>query len=195
MARSARPIIEWSMLRPMTMAIAAIAIVIGLNIDHSMIGRALRAIAGSEAAAASVAVDINRYKVQMFVIGAGMASVSGSLIVHYLRAIDPTVFGFAFSLNLVTGTIDGGLLSNWGGAPGAAISIGLREILRELSLPLWEAMIMGGLTVVILIAFPRGVAGAIGDLYDRVTGGRIARRASIDTSGTVALAPFLPAEA
>jgi len=176
-------------------AIAAIAVAIGLNIDHSMIGRALRAIAASEAAAASVAVDINRYKAQMFVIGAGMASVSGSLIVHYLRAIDPTVFGFAFSLNLVTGTIVGGLLSIWGGALGAVIIIGLREILRELSLPLWEAMIMGGLTVVILIAFPRGVAGAIGDLYDRVTGGRIARRASIDTSGTVALAPFLPAEA
>ncbi|HEY5209813.1 MAG TPA: branched-chain amino acid ABC transporter ATP-binding protein/permease [Stellaceae bacterium] len=176
-------------------AIAAIAIVIGLNIDHSMIGRALRAIAGSEAAAASVAVDINRYKVQMFVIGAGMASVSGSLIVHYLRAIDPTVFGFAFSLNLVTGTIVGGLLSIWGGALGAVIIIGLREVLRELSLPLWEAMIMGGLTVVILIVFPRGVAGAIGDLFDRLVGGQRARHASLDNSGTVALTPFLAADA
>jgi branched-chain amino acid transport system permease protein len=175
-------------------AIAAIAIIIGLNIDHSMIGRALRAIAGSEAAAASVAVDINRYKVQMFVIGAGMASVSGSLIVHYLRAIDPTVFGFAFSLNLVTGTIVGGLLSIWGGALGAVIIVGLREVLRELSLPLWEAMIMGGLTVVILIVFPRGIAGAIGDLFDRLAGERVARRASVDNSGTVALAPFLADE-
>ena len=46
---------------------------------------------------------------------------------HYLRAIDPTVFGFAFSLNLVTGTIVGGLLSIWGGALGAVVIIGLRE--------------------------------------------------------------------
>jgi branched-chain amino acid transport system permease protein len=168
-------------------AIAAIAIVIGLNIDHSMIGRALRAIAASEAAAASVAVDINRYKVQMFVIGAGMASVSGSLIVHYLRAIDPTVFGFAFSLNLVTGTIVGGLMSIWGGALGAVIIIGLREVLRELSLPQWEAMIMGGLTVVILIVFPRGIAGFIGDLFDRLAGAGDGRHLAVTTPGTVAL--------
>jgi ABC-type branched-subunit amino acid transport system ATPase component len=87
------------------------------------------------------------------------------------------------------------LLSIWGGALGAVIIIGLREVLRELSLPLWEAMIMGGLTVVILIAFPRGIAGFIGDLFDRLAGRGIERRrASIDVSGSVALAPFLPAE-
>src|SRR6185437_8966112 len=172
-------------------AIAAVAIAIGLNIDHSAIGRALRALAASEAAAASVAVDIERYKAQMFVIGAGMASVSGSLIVHYLRAIDPTVFGFAFSLNLVTGTIVGGLLSIWGGALGAVVIIGLREVLRELSLPLWEAMIMGGLTVVILIAFPRGIAGFIGDLYDRLVGARRDRRVDVTPPGAVPLASFL----
>jgi branched-chain amino acid transport system permease protein len=173
--------------------IAAIAVAIGINIDHSAIGRALRAIAASEAAAASVAIDINRYKVQMFVIGAGMASVSGSLIVHYLRAIDPTVFGFAFSLNLVTGTIVGGLTSIWGGALGAVIIIGLRELLRELSLPLWEAMIMGALTIAILIVFPRGIAGAIGDLFDRILGGGNSQRLSVTAPGAIAL-PALPSE-
>ena len=101
------------------------------------------------------------------------------------------MFGFAFSLNLVTGTIVGGLLSIWGGALGAVIIVGLREVLRELSLPLWEAMIMGGLTVVILIAFPRGIAGAIGDLFDRLAGAaRPASRGSVDSPGGVALAPF-----
>jgi ABC-type branched-subunit amino acid transport system ATPase component/ABC-type branched-subunit amino acid transport system permease subunit len=176
-------------------AIAAVAIAIGINIDHSSIGRGLRAIAASEAAAASVGIDADRYKAQMFVIGAGMASVSGSLIVHYLRAIDPTVFGFAFSLNLVTGTIVGGLLSVWGGALGAVIIIGFREVLRELSLPLWEAMIMGGLTVVVLIAFPRGIAGFIGDLFDRVVTGRDDRRITIVAPGAVALAPLAAADA
>jgi len=176
-------------------AIAALAVAVGLNIDHSAIGRALRAIAASEAAAASVAIDIERYKIQMFVIGSGMASVSGSLIVHYLRAIDPTVFGFAFSLNLVMGTIIGGLLSIWGGALGAVIIIGLREVLRELSLPLWEAMIMGALTVIILIAFPRGIAGFIGDLFDRLTGVPGSRRVSIAAPGASAAAPFAAAAA
>ena len=150
--------------------IAFICVAIGLNIDRSRIGRALKAIAASETAAGSVGIDIVKYKVQMFVISAGMASVAGSLGAHYLRAMDPNVYGFAYSLNLLTAVIIGGLTSIWGGALGAAAITGLREVLRSLGLPLWEAVIMGTLTVVVLIAFPGGLAGAIGTLFDRLTG-------------------------
>jgi branched-chain amino acid transport system permease protein len=142
---------------------------IGLNIDRSRIGRALRVIAASETAAGSVGIDVTRHKVQMFVISAGMASVSGSLLAHYLRAMDPTVFGFAYGLNLITGVIIGGIDAIWGGVLGSVIIVGVRELLRNLDLPLWESVIMGALTVFVLIAFPRGVAGFIGDYYRRVT--------------------------
>src|SRR6185295_12078667 len=128
----------------------------GLAIDRSRVGRALKALAASETAALSAGIDITRYKLQMFVVSAGMASVCGSLAVHYLRAMDPNVFGFAFSLNFITAVIVGGLMSVWGGVVGAAIVTGLREILRGLSLPLWEGVIMGVLTVVVLIALRRG---------------------------------------
>jgi branched-chain amino acid transport system permease protein len=149
--------------------VVLIAVWIGLNIDRSRIGRALRVIAASETAAGSVGIDVTRYKVQMFVISAGMASVSGSLLAHYLRAMDPTVFGFAYGLNLITGTIIGGLSAIWGGVLGSVIIVGVRELLRNLDLPLWESVIMGALTVIVLIAFPRGIAGFIGDLYRRTT--------------------------
>jgi branched-chain amino acid transport system permease protein len=149
--------------------IAFICVGIGLNIDHSRIGRALKAIAASESAAGSVGIEIVTYKVQMFVISAGMASVAGSLGAHYLRAMDPNVYGFAYSLNLLTAVIIGGLTSVWGGALGATAITGLREVLRSLSLPLWEAVIMGMLTVAVLLAFPSGLAGAIGGLFDRIT--------------------------
>jgi branched-chain amino acid transport system permease protein len=148
---------------------AFICVGIGLNIDRSRIGRALKAIAASETAAGSVGIEIVTYKVQMFVISAGMASVAGSLGAHYLRAMDPNVYGFAYSLNLLTAVIIGGLTSVWGGALGATAITGLRELLRSLSLPLWESVIMGMLTVVVLLAFPGGLAGAIGALFDRLT--------------------------
>jgi branched-chain amino acid transport system permease protein len=150
--------------------IAFICVGIGLNIDRSRIGRALKAIAASETAAGSVGIDIVKYKVQMFVISAGMASAAGSLGAHYLRAMDPNVYGFAYSLNLLTAVIIGGLTSVWGGALGATAITVLRELLRSLSLPLWEAVIMGTLTVVVLIAFPGGLAGAIGTMFDRLAG-------------------------
>jgi branched-chain amino acid transport system permease protein len=166
------------------------AVWIGLNIDRSAIGRALRAIAASEQAAGSVGVDITRHKVQMFVIGGGMASVSGSLLVHYLRATDPTVFGFSYSINLITGTIIGGLTSIWGGALGAAIIIFLRELLRDLALPLWESVIMGALTVIVLIAFPRGIAGFVSRIYDRMANEREVGRVVVTEPGAVAMQPL-----
>jgi branched-chain amino acid transport system permease protein len=163
---------------------------IGLAIDRSRIGRALKAIAASETAALSVGIDILRHKVQMFVLSAGMASVCGSLAVHYLRAMDPNVFGFAFSLNFITAVIVGGLQSIWGGVVGAVLITGMRELLRGLSLPLWEGVIMGALTVVVLIAFRYGFAGFLSRLYDRFTSRGEAPRVALVEPDAKALAPI-----
>jgi len=163
---------------------------IGLAIDRSRIGRALKAIAASETAALSVGIDILRHKVQMFVLSAGMASVCGSLAVHYLRAMDPNVFGFAFSLNFITAVIVGGLQSIWGGVVGAVLITGMRELLRGLSLPLWEGVIMGALTVLVLIAFRHGFAGFLSRLYDRFTRRGEAPRVELVEPDARALAPM-----
>ena len=92
------------------------------NVDRSRTGRALRAIAVSEAGAASVGIDIARYKVQMFVLSAGMASIAGSLTAHYLRIMEPQVFSITYSLNMLIAVIIGGLgrARRRGGAVGAA---------------------------------------------------------------------------
>ena len=170
-----------------TWACVLVTIVIGLNIDRSRIGRALKAIAVSENTASSVGIDTVRYKVQMFVISAGMASLSGSLFVHFLRATDPTVFGFSFGLNLVIAVIIGGLTSIWGGAVGASVVTASREALRGLSLPMWEPVIMGALTVFILIVFQRGVAGTISLWFDRWTGRRSHAAPSVTAAAGVEL--------
>jgi branched-chain amino acid transport system permease protein len=120
-----------------------------------------------------------------------MASVSGSLLVHYLRATDPTVFSFNYSINLITGTIIGGLTSVWGGAVGAAVIIGLRELLRVLSLPLWESVIMGALTVAVLILLPRGIAGFVGEAFDRLVTGKRDTRITLAPLGDSTLAPLV----
>ena len=163
-------------------------VALGLAIDGSRIGRALKAIAASETAALGAGIDIRRYKMQMFVLSAGMAAVCGSFAVHYLRAMDPNVFGFAFSLNFITAVIVGGLASVWGGVVGAALVTGVRELLRGLSLPLWEGVIMGALTVVVLIAFRRGFAGFLSMLYDRLAGKAENARVSLAPLDTRAIA-------
>jgi branched-chain amino acid transport system permease protein len=170
--------------------VALICIAIGLNIDRSRIGRALKAIAASEAAAGSVGIDVVKHKVQIFVISAAMASVGGSLGVHYLRAMDPNVYGFAYSLNLLTAVIIGGLTSVWGGALGATAITAIRELLRSLSLPSWEAVIMGTLTVVVLLVFPGGLAGAIAAMFDRLVRRERRARSAASAPDPSALAPL-----
>lgn len=112
-------------------------------------------------------MNIARYKLQMFVLSAGMASVTGSLTAHYLRIISPEVFGFHYSLSMITAVVAGGLNAVAGGVVGASVVIGLREVLRTTDLPELEGIIMGALTVVVLIAFPRGVVGAYEFLSER----------------------------
>jgi branched-chain amino acid transport system permease protein len=141
------------------------ALAIGINIDRSRIGRALRALAADEAGAAASGINTTSYKLLIFVISAGMASVGGSLIVHFLRVIDPTVFGLQFSLDIITAVIVGGMQSVWGGVLGAVVIVALREVLRLLDQPAWEVIIMGVLTVVVLIGFRSGVVGAIEALF------------------------------
>jgi branched-chain amino acid transport system permease protein len=159
------------------------AVAIGLNIDRSPVGRALRSIAASEMAAASVGVDIPRVKLQMFVISAAMASISGSLTVHYLRFMEPGLFGFGYSLNIITSVVVGGLTSIWGGVIGAIAMIGIRELLRDLAIPVWEPVIMGVLTTLVLIVFPTGIAGLLSTAYARLAQRR-ARCATFIANGT-----------
>ena len=141
--------------------LALVSVAICRNIDQSRIGRALRAISATEAGAASAGIDIALHKRQMFVISAGLASVAGSLTAHYLRIMEPQVFNVNYSLNMLIAVIIGGLWSPWGGIVGAIALSALREALRGLSLPLVELLIVGVITIVILMAMPRGLMGLV----------------------------------
>ncbi|MGE0800954.1 MAG: ATP-binding cassette domain-containing protein, partial [Lautropia sp.] len=159
-----------------------LAAFIGRNIDRSRIGRSLRAIAGSEIAAASSAIDIQHYKLMMFVTSAGMASVAGSLTAHYLSVMEPQVFGYQYSITVITAAIVGGLQSIWGGVIGAVAIVAMREGLKWLALPLWEVVAMGALTVVVLIVLPQGISGLIGALRKEQPGDRPSSIANGDPS-------------
>jgi branched-chain amino acid transport system permease protein len=139
----------------------------GINLERSRHGRALRALASSELAAASVGIDTAKSKLQMFVLSAAMASVSGSLVVHYLRIMEPTVFDFTYSLNIITAVVVGGMSSVWGGVLGASIFVGVREAVRGMGGAYVETLFMAALTCAVLMLFPRGVAGVLGGAYRR----------------------------
>ncbi len=111
-------------------AFTLLTMLLCINLSHSRIGRALRAIHDSEVAARVMGVNARLLKVQIFTVSAFISAVAGSLYAHTMTFIAPASFGFNFSVELVTMVIIGGLGSIYGSFLGAAILTLLPEFLR-----------------------------------------------------------------
>jgi branched-chain amino acid transport system permease protein len=140
------------------------SIVLALNIVNSRVGRAFRAIHGSEIAAETMGVDTAQFKVTALVISAMYASLAGSLYAHFQAAVSPTPFNFGGSLELVVMAAVGGMSTIWGAPFGVAFILSLRELLRSrLHLILegaggeHEIIAFGIILVVIMIFMPEGL--------------------------------------
>ncbi len=150
-------------------AIALCVLIVSNNIVKSRVGRALRAIHTSEIAAASLGVNIRRYKLIVFVISAMLASIAGSLFAHVMNFISPSSFGFNVSIVLVTMVVVGGMASIWGSIFGASLLT-----LLPMSLSFFEEfdiIIYGAILMVIMIVMPEGLTRGV---VDRIKG-RFAR--------------------
>lgn len=159
------------------------------NIVDSRVGRALRAIHGSESAAAALGVDTARYKLGVFTLSAVYASLAGSLYAHYLLFVNPPPFGFKFSIELLVMVMIGGLAHIWGALFGAALITLLGEGLRA-TIPLlmghasgeYEIIAFGLVLVATMIALPEGLWPWLLDVGDRIRGRREAEGGSAPTA-------------
>ncbi len=136
---------------------ALICLLLSRNLVESRAGRALRALHGSEVAAAAMGVPVERYKVRVFVLSAVFASVAGSLYAHYYGIVTPKTFDIFYSVEVVTMCIVGGMGSIWGGFIGAAFLTPLPQVLHAVEE--YRDLFYGGILVLILIFMPGGLAG------------------------------------
>jgi branched-chain amino acid transport system permease protein len=84
------------------------------NLVESRVGRALRAIHGAEDAAASMGVDVGRYKLATFVISAALAAVGGAGLTHLTGGIGPGEASVMKSVRYLSVVAVGGMGSLWG---------------------------------------------------------------------------------
>ena len=146
-------------------------------------GRAFRAVRDSEVAAASSGVNLALYKTLAFGVSAAFAGVAGSLYaIANLSYVSPETFRINLSIFLVVGVVVAGLGSLWGLVAGAAlieflpvktpdIVDGLNWLLHTGIDPKTAGVsdaIFGAVLVLVMLAFPRGVAGALRALYSRL---------------------------
>lgn len=140
-------------------AFTLLAMGLSLNLVHSRIGRALRAIHDSEVAARVMGVNARLLKVQIFALSAGLSAVAGSLYAHTMTFVAPASFGFNFSVELVTMVIIGGLASIYGSLLGAALLTVMPELLRAFQD--YDIIVYGLMLVLMTMYMPGGLVKGI----------------------------------
>ncbi|HEX2123919.1 MAG TPA: branched-chain amino acid ABC transporter permease, partial [Thermoanaerobaculia bacterium] len=108
-----------------------LTILISHRLVQSSVGRAFLAVREDQVAAEAMGVDTTRYKVKAFIIGSCLAGVAGALFAHYTPAyLNPTMFTFIKSFEVVAMVVLGGLGSISGSIVAAIILTFLPEGLR-----------------------------------------------------------------
>jgi branched-chain amino acid transport system permease protein len=138
---------------------------LALNLIDSPVGRALRAVHGSEVAAGVMGIDTTHYKVLIFVVSAVLASVIGSLYAHYSGFISPAEADFFHSIELVTMVVLGGMASTYGAVVGAAILTVAPQLLTFFHD--YEMLVFGAVLMSMMIFMRRGLVPSIAEFFRR----------------------------
>ena len=132
-----------------------LALFFSLNIINSRVGRALRSMHGSETAASAMGVNLSLMKIQVFVLSAVFASISGSLYAHFVSFISPSNFGLMVSIMFLMMGVIGGIHNIWGALLGASLLTFLPEYLRVFNQ--YDILVYGAILLAILLFMPEGI--------------------------------------
>ncbi|MEA2416406.1 MAG: branched-chain amino acid transport system permease protein, partial [Thermoanaerobaculia bacterium] len=143
---------------------AGITIVISWRLVGSSVGRAFLAVREDQIAAEAMGVDTTRYKVKAFVIGSFLAGVAGGLYAHYMMYLNPQMFMFVKSFEVVAMVVLGGLGSISGSVVAAIILTFLPEGLRSVKdyMPGGRdprMVIYSIMLIVLMLTRPQGLLG------------------------------------
>ena len=142
-----------------------ICVGLSLNLINSPVGRALRALHGSEIAASTMGIDTTRYKVLVFVVSAVLACIAGSLFAHYNGYITPSKANFFHSIELVTMVVLGGMASTFGAVVGATVLTVVPQFLTVFED--YEMMVFGGVLMGMMIFMRKGLVPTLKESIEK----------------------------
>ncbi len=132
----------------------ALTVLLFYLLEHSRFGRALNYIKQDDLAAAGSGINVARYKLMAFALGAFWAGMAGTLFAAKMKLIDPTSFNFFESVLLFAIVILGGAGSIPGVILGAFLLIGLPEMFRDFASA--RMLIFGAAMIAMMIFRPQG---------------------------------------
>ena len=151
------------------MAPAAIMTVLAWNLIRSRIGRAFIALRDSEIAAEQMGINVPLYKALAFGISSLYAGIAGGLFFMVQAFVAPESLGFLNSILFLVAIVIGGLATILGSVFGALFLTFQVELISRLAEVIPEAedlraVIYGSLLIVVMVFFPRGLAGFVHNL-------------------------------
>ena len=156
---------------------AIITVIINLLLVNSSYGRALKAIREDEIAAQAMGINLFRHKMIAMVASSFFAGVGGALLASLMSTIDPLMFRFLLTFNILLIVVIGGMGSITGSvisAIGVTISM---EALRVLdqgifglpALPGMRMVVFAFILMVVVLFYPRGLMGYNELSFERIT--------------------------
>ena len=117
----------------------------------------LNGIQQSDSLAESIGINCTGYKVLAFSIACFFPGIAGGFYAHYISTINPTTFGFLFSIYVIIYLVVGGMKSFVGPIIGAFIFTILPEILRPLKE--FQPYFFAGSLMFVIFFMPEGLVG------------------------------------
>lgn len=147
------PFVTWSMVY----LFVCITLILVTNYIHSAAGRATLSVRENLIAAESMGVNVTKYKVVAFVIGAMTAAVAGGMYSSYVQTIVPGNFDFMKSIDILIIVVFGGVGSMTGTVVAAVLLGVLNMYLQDFGA---IRMIIYAFALVIIMIFkPSGLLG------------------------------------
>jgi urea transport system permease protein len=149
---------------------SAIALALGFLIAsavvNSRLGKVLIAVRDAESRARFLGYRVERYKLFVFVLSAGMAGLAGALYVPQVGIINPSEFAPANSIETVIWVAVGGRGTLVGAVLGAFLVNFAKTYLTGAIPELW-LFALGGLFIAVTLLLPKGILGLLSTLRPR----------------------------
>lgn len=148
-------------------AIFMIGFLIIYRTVHSPFGQVLKAIRENEARAISLGYSVDLYKLVAFILSAALAGLAGGTKAIVFQLASLTDVHWSMSGEVVLMTLLGGIGTMFGPIVGAALVVTIENYFAQTGA--WVTIITGGIFVLCVLSFRRGIVGELGHFVRKRT--------------------------
>ena len=133
---------------------------------NSPFGQVLKMIRENEPRAISLGYEVDRYKLLAFVLSAALAGLAGALKSLVMGFATLTDVHWSMSGEVILMSLLGGVGTLFGPVFGAGVVVALQNLLAD-KVGAWVTVIIGGIFVICVLAFRKGVVGELQAYLER----------------------------